>query len=120
MEKNWLALVLNPRDPSVFTPLAPPVGKPTFVIVIDMVDLRDSARSLAKWYRVRYDNYATEILPRGRLVPLLELSEEDATQTPTEAFTKWAPDIVRQQALAHLPGPQRDFLFDLLPVSDVT
>ena len=37
--------------------------------------------------------------------------EEDAVMfSPTEAFSKWATEIVKRQALMHLPEGQRDFL----------
>jgi hypothetical protein len=38
------------------------------------------------------------------------LPEEDAANlTPREAFSKWAPEIVKKQSIVHLPGAQREF-----------
>src|SRR3989344_3363268 len=116
MEKNTLVLVLDPEDPQVFDLRRPSAGEPIFGIVLDIVAevLNGSGRYLELRCRIQDDNKRIEVLPTGRLVPLLVLPEEDAASlTPKEAFSKWAAEITKRQALVHLPRAQRDFLVDM-------
>ena len=112
MEKNTLVLVLDPEDPQVFDLRQPSAGEPTFGIMKEILDR--SGRYQEFRCRVQCDDGTIMILPVGRLIPLLVLPEEDATNlTPKEAFSKWAAEITKRQALVHLPRAQRDFLVDM-------
>ena len=111
MEKDMLVLVLGPEDLQL--PDITQVGEPVFAIVRETLD--HSGRFLEFRCRVVCDNGAIATYSVGRLVPLLVLPEEDAvTLTPNAAFAKWAAEIVKRQALVHLPGSQHDFLVDML------
>ena len=114
MEKDMLVLVLDPADPQLGD--ITQTGEAVFGIVRETLD--SSGRALEFRCEVTCENGAVAIYPEGRLVPLLVLPEEDAaTLTPKEAFAKWAAEIVKRQSIVHLPGPQRDFLFDMLTSS---
>lgn len=66
------------------------------------------------------DNGSVFVFPVGQLVPLLILPEEDADKfIPAQAFAKWAPEIVKRQALVHLPFAQRDFLARMRVMSGI-
>lgn len=110
MERDMLVLVLNPEDLQLFD--IRQVGEQVFGIVRETLD--QSGRYQEFRCRIACDNGAIATYPVGRLVPLLILPEEDAQLAPKDAFSKWAAEIVKRQALVHLPGPQRDFLFDML------
>ena len=117
MEKHMLVLVLDPKDPQIFDIRQPAAGEPIFGIVVEASGLPELY--VERPATVKYDNTTTEIFPQGRVVPLLVLPEEDATNlTPKQAFSKWAAEIVRKQGLVHLPEAQRDFLKDTFDLKD--
>jgi len=112
MEKGTLVLVLDPEDPQLAD--IRQTGEVIFGIVQEVLDQSGMYQKFR--CRVRYNaGVLTKLFRVGRLVPLLVLSEEDAAMfSPTEAFSKWAAEIVKRQALVHLPEAQRDFLANLL------
>lgn len=112
MEKNTLVLILDPKDPQVFDLRQPAAGEPVFGIVQELLDHSGQYQEFR--CKVRHGSGAVEIFPVGRLVPLLIVPDEDLRLIPKDIFAKWAAVIVKRMAIAHLPMPQRDFLFNML------
>ena len=108
MDENMVVLVLDPEDPQLSDIRR--ISEPMFGIVQEMGGWTKGMYQ-ERPCKVQLDGGRIEIFPLERLVPLLELPEEDAVMfSPTEAFSKWATEIVKRQALMHLPEGQRDFL----------